>query len=151
MPTSTQAQKFSNYKLEPAQNPGMAMIRNVKLPVSVSYKAGTLVGEVSATPGTFKAYASGSVDGSQIVKGILVYDVATDASGNVSLTQTAGNVGGEFGQQQPYAGIYIRGMFYTQDLPQSGAGSIDAASMTTTGSQLILKNGTTALGMVELI
>jgi len=140
---------FSNQKLEPYYETPTPAEDVVTLPASISYLRGTLLGEVTATPGTFKAYTSGASDGSQRPQRILAFDCTTDASGNVTLTSTAGQVGGYLGQTQRGAPAYMKGAFRCEDLVQSGAGAIDANAITT--GYLLLKNGTVAAGVVELL
>lgn len=118
----------------------------VKLPASVVYARGTVLGEVTATPGTFKAYASGNVDGSQTARCILEYDCATDASGNITFGGTAGVE--PYGITRPVAPAYFIGSFKTAELVQSGAGAIDAGAVTSMGAHLI--SGTLADGVLVI-
>ena len=142
----TASTTYTGKKLEPAIRPELAVTIAVRLPANAVYPKGTVLGEVSATPGLFKAYATGSADGSQIPKAVVPYDVSTDASGNIYFGTAAVS---EFGQFYPSVDVYIAGYFYTADLPQTGIGAIDANAITT--PQLVLKQGTLAAGLVKLI
>lgn len=146
MPTTFQSY-YSGVKLEPLYEAQNAPLMNVNLPASVSYARGTILGEVTATPGTYKAYASGNTDGSQNPACILAYDVQTDASANITFSATAGQVGDTQGVQYPCAPAYMAGTFQTADLVQSGAGSIDANAVAKLGH---LVEGTTAAGILRI-
>lgn len=120
--------RFTGQYLIPAFNPEDALTIDVNLVPSVTLARGTIVGEVTATPGLFKAYATGNSDGSQVPKGILMYDCVTDASGNITFGTTAG-AGGNFigqGYTSLYAPIYISGAFKTADLIGLDAGAVAA-------------------------
>lgn len=66
------------------------------------------------TANTYRAYASGSSDGSQTPTGVLEYDVVTDAAGQVTYGAQAG--GGEWGQTYPDAPMFISGAFLVSEL-----------------------------------
>jgi hypothetical protein len=117
--------------------PEMASEQNVKLPNSTTVAKGTLLGEITASPGNFKAYASGNVDGSQVPKAICQYDVVVDGSGN----HVWG--GGQLGESRPYAPVWLAGYFRTTDLV-----GLDANAMTTAGWRFV--SGTTTDGVVAL-
>jgi type 1 fimbria pilin len=134
---------YSGKIIQPLWNDVGARMMNVNLPASVVYTAGTLLGEVTATPGTFKAYASGSSDGSEVPKGILTEDCATDANGVITF---GGASGGSQGVSK-YAQMWISGDFDTAEIKQSGAGSIDANAVTKLGK---LVEGTTAAGILRI-
>lgn len=87
----------------------------------------------AGTPGVYKAYASGNTDGSQVAKGILAYDVATDASGNITLGGQA--TGGEWGQTEPSVPMYTMGTFYTSDLI-----GLDSNAVTNMGGHFLQGN-----------
>lgn len=143
MPT-TATNTYSVDRLVPVYNAEDALRINVKLPASVTYAKGTILGEVTATPGTYAAYASGSSDGSQTPKCILEYACATDASGNITLGTTAS--GGPFGETLLAAPAYFQGAFKTAELVQSGAGAIDANAVTKLGAHLV--SGTIVDGVI---
>jgi hypothetical protein len=51
--------------------------------VQGTYAKGTILGELTATPGTFKPYANANSDGSETAKLILRYACTVDAQGNI--------------------------------------------------------------------
>ena len=144
--SNTAVNTFGNQKLEPYYAGVPHVLESVKLPASVSYPKGTLLGELTATPGTFSAYAAANTDGSQFPKAILPYDVTTDASGNASIAGLA-----PFGlvAATPTVPAYFKGAFRSEELRQTGAGAIDAGAVA--GPYMKLINGTVAAGAVELI
>lgn len=90
--------------------------------------------------GTYKAYASGNTDGSQVPCGLLQYDCATDSSGNITMGSVAG--GGPFGQVVPAVPMFIAGDFYTSDLT-----GLDANAVTKMGRLL---EGTLTSGVFRM-
>src|SRR4051794_14592807 len=122
--------------------PHDARRQSVKLPNSVTYAAGTVLGEITASPGTFKAYASGSVDGSQIPRAILEIDAATDGSGNVTWGPAAG--GNDQGTTKKYAPAFFQGAFATGDLV-----GLDATALTNQPSWHLV-SGTVTSGVLLL-
>ena len=147
MPTAA-ATTFTNLKLEAAFHDELLVHFSGKLTASTTYPLGCLLGELTATPGTYSPFVSGNADGSQLVKAILPYACITDASGNITIGTAVG--GGEFAQTYPSIDLYIGGYFMSADLPQAGTGAINAAAVDGTHGNLILKQGTTALGIVRL-
>jgi hypothetical protein len=83
---------------------------HVSLAASTTYAAGTLLGEVTATPGTYGTYAHGHSDGTQKPSHILMYACTTDASGNIT-------VPGQWGITTKSIEAYVAGTFRSQDLP----------------------------------
>jgi hypothetical protein len=144
--SNTAQQTFTNQKLEPYYLQPAPVEMAVKLPASVTYARGTLLGELTATPGTFAAYASGNSDGSQFIKAILAFDTTTDGSGNATISGPTVTGILPVAQSVP---AYFRGVFRCEDLVQSGAGAITSGSIT--GTPLRQINGTSAAGVVELI
>ncbi len=111
MPTGPAA-TFSGRRLDPIYNAddAMASMLAVSLPASVTYDRGTVLGEISATPGVYKAYAAASTDGSQNPSVILQYPVATDATGNlINVNEWAGAI-------RYNTPVFTRGDFRTQEL-----------------------------------
>jgi hypothetical protein len=141
MPT-TPTLTFTNTGIIPFYGGIQPRSQGFKLPNSVAYLKGTVVGELTASPGTVKAYASGNVDGSQNPKGILQHDYATDAAGNITLGPAAG--ASEWGQTQPYADVFYSGDFATGELV-----GLDAAAITNSGGWRLL-NGTVTNGIIRL-
>jgi hypothetical protein len=95
----------------------------------------------AGTPGTFRAYDPAGTDGRQIPKGVLEFDCATDASGNITFgTGTAGNWVGAFVQSAP---AFFRGCFATGELT-----GLDEVALANAGWRLV--SGTVGNGVVEL-
>ena len=145
MPTSA-TNTYSNAGIQPMYDGGEAVQLHVALPASVTYAAGTVLGEVTATPGLFKAYASGSSDGSQVPKAILQYDCATDSSSNITIGAAAG--GAPFGVTSKSVPAYFAGLFKTAELVQSGAGAIDANALSAANWHLV--SGSVADGVLNI-
>src|SRR5262252_8396155 len=112
MPTAA-IRDFRNTYLLPCENDEEAIQMPVNL-VAGTYAKGTVLGEVTATPGTFKAYASGASDGSQVPKCILKYAVVVDGSQNYWYGDTSGS--SEWGNAQKYGIAYRSGVFNCADL-----------------------------------
>jgi hypothetical protein len=83
MPTTAIA-TFGAGRVDPLKDPRDADIEVVNLKVSTSFAAGTVLGEITASPGVYGPYASGNSDGTQNPTHILQYQCVTDASGNVT-------------------------------------------------------------------
>lgn len=120
---------------------GKSLIRNVNLKVSTVFAAGTIVGEITASPGVYGPYATGNVDGTQNPVGILQYACATDASGNITFGSVAGT--SEWGLTSKGAPMhYSGGTFRTEDLAGLDAGAVTKlgrlAQGTTTSGELVL-------------
>lgn len=80
--------------------------------------------------GSYKAYSSTATDGSQFPRVFAQYDMATDASGNITLGVQSG--GGEWGQTPLTAPVWKSGHFNTQDV--SG---LDSNGLALLGGRLI--------------
>lgn len=76
----------------------------------------TLRAGAAGAAGTFGAYDPDATNGYQIARGILVYDVQTDSSGNITFSETSGQNGGEHGEEFANAPMYVCGWFNTADL-----------------------------------
>lgn len=98
-------------------------VQPVKLAASTVFPKGCVIGEVTATPGTFKPYASGNADGSETPKCILQYPCATDASGNITFGGAA--TGGEHGETFKSAPAFMGGAFKTSELSGFDANAAD--------------------------
>lgn len=140
MPTAA-FRTYSNGGCWPCENQGEA----VNVPVNLSpgtYPAGTVLGELTATPGTYRDYGSGHGDGSAVARGILQYAVVVDASGNYWLGDTSG--ASEHGVPGPkYANMWRNGVFKTADLV-----GWDATAFTTIGAKI--KTGTNIAGVIVI-
>lgn len=146
MPT-TATTIYGYARLVPMYEPEEDCEIPVNLPVSVSYAKGTVLGELTASPGTAKAYTDANSDGSGVAKYLLPMDCATDASGNITVgSLTAGAA--PFGMTAKSVGVYARGTFKTAELVQSGAGAVDAAALADLGAHLMY--GTIADGVVRI-
>src|SRR5690242_10659608 len=53
----------------------------IKLKASTTYAKGVLLGELTASPGTFAVYADANADGTGVAKCVLPRQVTTDAAG----------------------------------------------------------------------
>jgi hypothetical protein len=123
MPT-TPAMTFGAKRVDPLKAPDKAIVEVVGLKVSTTFAAGTLIGEITATPGTYGPYATGNVDGTQNPTHIMQYDCITDASGNVTFGSGVTAGAGEWGQTQKGAPAYASGEFSTADLVGLDAGAV---------------------------
>jgi hypothetical protein len=139
MPTTPIA-TFGAGRLDPYRNPEEAKVRNVNLKPSTTYAAGTVLGEITATPGTYGPYASGNVDGTQNPIGVLQYAGITDASGNFTRGTSITAGASEWGQTDRYGQMYYMGEFRTEDLT-----GLDANAVTKLGR---LVQGTVTNGSV---
>lgn len=100
--------------VSPLKNPEDANVELVQLTASTVYPAGTVLAEVTATPGVYAAYnVSNSPAGINVPTHILQYSVATDASGNIFMGTTAV---GEWTQMMNGAPAYRSGYFNCADL-----------------------------------
>ena len=142
---------YSNQKLEPYYLTPAPAEMTIKLPVSVSYARGTLLGELTASPGTFSAYASGNTDGSQFVKALLSFDTTTDASGNCFVAAVA-----PYGivASSPGSAAYFRGAFRSEDIKGAagtgtGPGTLDANAVA--GPYMKVVSGSTTAGVVVFL
>lgn len=111
MPTAA-IHTFSNAKLTSAINPGSADVKEIKIGASKTLVKGTIMAEVTATPGVYDAYANGGAGGLGAPKGLLMYDVTTDAAGLIT------NLSGPFAAISADINVpmYYRGVFKTGDI-----------------------------------
>jgi hypothetical protein len=135
MPTSA-VSTFGYGRVDPWRDADDAAVRLVNLKASTVFAAGTLVGEITASPGVYGPYATANSDGTQNPVGILQYACATDASGNITFGSVAGT--SEWGNTSKAAPIYISGIFRTEDLT-----GLDSGAVTKLGR---LVQGTTTSG-----
>jgi hypothetical protein len=125
MPTAATSQWSAANRLDPIFDADEADLINVNLIASTTFAKGTVLGEVTASPGTYGPYASGASDGTQTPKVILQYACSTDGSKNVTLL-------GEFGVTRKEAPAYMNGTFKTAELT-----GMDANAVTKLGAALI--------------
>ena len=116
---------FQRTQVDPAYMPELALALPVQLAASTTYPAGSAIGELTATPGTFGLYASGNSDGSQNARAILRFACVTDSSGNIFLGSTAA---GDFGRSEKSVAAFFSGFFRTADIP-----NLDATGVTALG------------------
>lgn len=110
MPTSA-TNTFRNTKLEPFR-PEDARTESVVFTVSKTIAKGTVLGRVTAT-NKWEAYNDGAATGVEVARGIAMYDIVTDASGNVYFGTSAVS---EQGASELSAPIYVAGEFLVADL-----------------------------------
>lgn len=103
---------------------------------TTTLQAGTILGEVTATPGTYGAYASGNSDGTQNPNAILKYTITVDTSGNITGLN-------EWGQAVTSVEAYYMGTFRTQDLV-----GLDSNAVTKLNARLI--EGSVTQGIVHI-
>jgi hypothetical protein len=126
MPT-TPTNVFGAQGLTPLYDAARAKQIHVKIPVSTTIVRGTILGELTAAPGTFKAYATGNVDGSENAKAIMAYDVVSDASGAIKIG------GAEHGETSPSCPVFIQGFFRTTELTGLDTGAVTKLGRLATG------------------
>jgi hypothetical protein len=131
MPATFQNQ-WSGKKIEPLYRPDQADLISVKLAASTNFPRGTILAEVTATPGTFGVYADAGAGGLGVARGILAYDVQTDAAGLITYSSTASQVGGEHGQQSVSTPMYVRGFFDPAELV-----GLDAAALADMSGRIV--------------
>lgn len=143
MPTSA-LYSFTQDVLVPVRNPHLAAEQAVKLKASTTYAKGTILGELSATPGTYDTFVPGAADGTEIPKCILAYAVTTDANGLPTL------LGGVFPLPDNNVPAYTRGDFdcATIDTAMGDAGTLLAAAIA--AANWHLSAGTTTAGIVSI-
>lgn len=139
MPTTPIA-TFGYGRVDPFREAEDAPVRNVNLKPSTVFAAGTIVAEITATPGTYGPYVAANTDGTQNPVGVLQYACATDAGGLVTFGTVAGT--SEWGQTSKSAPIYMSGFFRTEDLV-----GLDANAVTKLGRliQGTITNGELAI------
>jgi len=136
MPTAATTTFSAAARIDPLLSPDRVICLNVAIVPSVTLVKGTVLGEVTATPGTYKAYAAANTDGSQVAKGILEFSISTDASGNITLA-------GEFGQTTKNIPMVLptRNVWASQNIT-----GLDAAGLANLGG--VLSQGTLLTGVV---
>jgi hypothetical protein len=136
MPTAA-IRNYTKQGVWPCEDGDHAIEMNVNL-AQGTYAQGTILGELTATPGTFAAYNNGAGDGSQTAKCILQYPTVVDASGNYWMGDTSG--ASEHGQAAKCAPAWRSGVFKAADLV-----GLDANAVTDLGR---LKTGDTTTGIL---
>jgi hypothetical protein len=103
---------FTGLKLEPAMNPDLARTVNIKLGVSLTLAAGTVLGRKTAD-NLWYAYNDAGNEGEEVARLILQYAVATNASGHHFYGAAPAS---EHGQYELSVPAYMCGDFYDADL-----------------------------------
>lgn len=111
MPTTLNS--WNADKLEPAMYPQDARTIAAKLGASLELDKGTVLGK-RTSDGLLYPYDDGNTDGTETAVAILVYDVATDASGNHYLGDSA--VPNPSNLPLADVPVYIAGYFDPDDL-----------------------------------
>lgn len=142
MPT-TPIQTWGMGRLDPFLEAAEAAEMAVNLAPSLVFAKGTLLGELTATPGTFKAYASGNADGSQIPKCVLRYDCATDAQGFITYGGGPAGTSEHPGEKTRSIDAFYSVILKTTDIP-----NLDAGAVTALGARLI--SGNLAAGVIAI-
>jgi hypothetical protein len=116
-------------------------ITNTGITGGGSYVVATASAGAAGTPGIMTAYDATATTGGQVPKGVLEFDCATDASGNITLgTGTGGGLFGTYVQSVP---VFYKGDFATGELT-----GLDEAALAAAGWRLI--SGTIYNGVVRL-
>lgn len=136
---------YGGQKLLPAKNAPAPAEDAYAFAASLTVVRGTLLGQIT-TGKKWTIYTSGAADGSQVAAAIAAYDFVTDASGKVTLSTTAGQVGNEFGLQDLTAPVYIAGTFNTDELNINGTPGVTSGAITNLGGHLV--SGTLTLGVM---
>lgn len=132
MPTAATT-TFSNDRLLPYYAGVPHPQQEVKL-ANGTYAKGTLLGEVTATPGTFAAYATAAVDGTGVARCILEYACVVAAGVITGIDEFSGGA-------LPTAPAFFGGAFRTEDLV-----GLDADAIVDLGGHLA--SGTTSAGVL---
>lgn len=82
--------QLGGLRLDPVDESTPPIIEYVNLPMG-SYKAGTILGELTAAPGTFAPYDSDNVDGSETPSLILKYSVTINSNGHAAKSNVEDN------------------------------------------------------------
>lgn len=80
--------------------------------------------------GTFAPYLAGNADGSEVAKGLLQYECATDSAGNITFGPRA--VEGYSGEVRPDAPMWVEGTFDTKEIV-----GLDAAAVAAMGGRIV--------------
>lgn len=135
MPTAP-THTFSNAGLVPYYRPEAALQQTVKLVASKTYVKGLVLGEVTATPGTFDVYADAGAGGLDTARCILAYDCVADAAGLITIG------GGEQGEKIAGAPAFFSGWFKCSELT-----GLTAAAVADLGR---LINGSVTTGLLVM-
>lgn len=111
------------------------MIEHVNLPTG-EYVAGTLLGELTSSPGTFAPYSSTNVDGTERPSLILKYSVTINTDGHA----VKSNVEDDWSVPQNAVALaaYATGVFDKSDLVGLDQHAIDALGRSISAGRLML-------------
>jgi hypothetical protein len=144
MPTSASIVYTEDY-LQPAIAPDLAVSVPYRLKPSTTFPKGCTVGIVTAD-GTAAPYANGNSDGSETAVGFLKRACITDADGRITFGSAANGM--EHGQTHLTADVWVGGLFYTADIPQTSTGALDANGVTDLKGKIV--KGTLADGILSI-
>lgn len=143
MPT-TPVDSWGMKRVDPFMEPTEASELPVNLIASTTFAAGTLLGELTATPGTYKAYASGNSDGSQLPKCVLRHACVTDSAGFITYGDgPAGSNQDGIGPASKATDAFFAVILKTTDIP-----NLDAGAVTALGARII--SGNLANGIIVI-
>jgi hypothetical protein len=135
MPSTASYTYDMSKRLDPVYEADDAAEINVNL-ADGTYAQGTVLGELTATPGKFAAYATGAADGTQTAKAILRY-ACTVASGVITIATE------QPGVTPSSVTAFYRGVFRCEQLT-----GLDAPGLEDLNGALIL--GTLTTGIVRI-
>lgn len=131
---SLQTQAYTGVKLEPFMDPQGAVSESVPFGASLTVARGTVVA-VKTSDKKWYAYVDANSDGTEVARGIAMYDFTTDGSGNVT-------IGNDQTVTYNTAPIYLAGTFRTTELT-----GLDAAGVADLGK---LQGGSVADGVLRM-
>src|SRR5262245_17001421 len=111
--------RFNNQGLQPYWDAKGSKRINVKFNNSLTLAKGTCVAYLTAAGNKWVAYNNANSDGSEVMRGVLEFDVTVDSSGNHTVA------GGEQGETYQGAPVFISGYLKTSELV-----GLDAAGVT---------------------
>lgn len=141
---STALYTFTGKKLESQIRSDLSPTMAVKLPASKTLTLGTILGELTATPGTFDTFDPNAANGLQVAKAILQYTVTTDADGLATIDGAFPSL------PERSVPAYVGGYFdcATIDAAMGDAGTLLAAAIASGFGKLV--EGTVVAGTVAI-
>lgn len=109
MPT-TNIFDYTIVKVEPTVKADQVHTVAALFQPSVTVPRGSLMGELTASPGVYVPYDHTAVDGRQVLKGLNPYDITTDANGYIT------NAGGPMATQKLNSPVYTSGDYNCADV-----------------------------------
>lgn len=128
-------------RIQPRFRPDLAVEVTGKLKASTVFQKGSLVAW-DTTNLLYAPYTNGDTQGRNKPVGILQYALTTDANGAYTFGIHSG--------PRTDAPIWIKGLFDTADLPQSGVGGLDTTNTLTDQAGWKLVQGTLAAGILDI-